>query len=366
MQIKHEMFSCATHHQSLLSHTAKQDEDLMKKTIKIVFNFILLIAWMSGALAHPLIIDTDVGTDDMVAMLYLLNHPPTEIKAITIASTGEAHCEAAHRNVTGLLQLTHQTTIPVTCGRNQPLAGNHRFPDWLRKSADSLAGAAKSLPKTKKSPSHDAVRLLTDTIQNSKTPIDILEIGPLTNLAELINQHPEIKNKIRMIYIMGGAINVPGNLKCTNPEIKNAKAEWNIYIDPVAADIVFRSGVPITLVPLDVTNQAPVSYSFYQKIKQSRHLSQLTRFLYELFHNDEIEIKNHQWYFWDALAAVITSHESLVDMQNKKIRVITTPEEQSGTTDVDNDNGNPMRICMILKDKKKFETLLLNTIQSRK
>ena len=74
-----------------------------------------------------------------------------------------------------------------------------------------------------------------------------------------------------MIYMMGGAVDISGNIVEVDPSIKNTTAEWNIYVDPDAADRVFRSGVPITMVGLDVTNQVPVTQDFYLKLKHNQN-----------------------------------------------------------------------------------------------
>ena len=94
----------------------------------------------------------------------------------------------------------------------------------------------------------------------------IVALGPLTNLAEALLATPSLADKIARIVIMGGALRVAGNIRELNPRIENSFAEWNIFCDPYAADVVFQSGAPITLVPLDATNQAPLSDAFVQRL----------------------------------------------------------------------------------------------------
>lgn len=307
------------------------------------------------------IIDTDVGTDDELALLYLLRQKDIDIKAITVVGTGESHCPDGLKNVAGLLALMHQEKIPLACGRSTPLAGNHHFPDWLRKQADNLAGAADLLPKVEVKTSQTAVQLLESTLRGAKEPVEILAVGPLTNLGALVDKAPELINKIKMIYIMGGAVESTGNLVEVDQTIKNTTAEWNIYVDPKAADHVFRSGVPITMVGLDVTNQVPVTQAFYQKLKQNQN-SLANQFFYELFHRNEAEIIDHKWYFWDVLSAVVAYDDSIVQASNKKLRVLLSPEEQSGTT-VEDKKGNNVRVCTSV-DKERLESILINTLKA--
>ncbi|QMT61060.1 nucleoside hydrolase [Legionella sp. PC997] len=327
-----------------------------KQTVVFIFSLLFSLAHAD----RPFIIDTDVGIDDELAMFYLLAQKDIEIKAITVVGTGESHCPAGLRNVAGLLALTHHENIPLACGRDTPMAGTHQFPNWLRKQADDLAGAANLLPIVEVSNSQSAMQLLKSTLKNSKDPVEILAIGPLTNLGELVTQMPRIKNKIKRIYVMGGAVDSTGNLIELDHSIRNNTAEWNIYVDPHAADKVFRSGIPITLIGLDVTNQVPVTKEFYLKLKQNQN-SLGNKFFYELFHRNEAEIFDHKWYFWDVLSAVVAHDSSIVKSINKKLSVVLNPEDQSGTTKVDK-KGNIVRVCTAV-NQEQLETILMDTLK---
>src|SRR4026207_1300664 len=88
----------------------------------------------------PIILDADMGLDDMLAILYLASHPNVDIRAITVAGTGLAHCNAGVSNALGLVELSGQQDVPVTCGRETPLEGNHAFPTDWRRDADDASG----------------------------------------------------------------------------------------------------------------------------------------------------------------------------------------------------------------------------------
>lgn len=332
----------------------------MNPVVKFVAFFILSLLFSLANATRPFIIDTDVGIDDELAILYLLAQKDIDIKAITVVGTGESHCPAGLKNVAGLLALMHHEKIPLACGRDKPMVGTHQFPDWLRKLADNLAGAADLLPKVETSSSQTAMQLLESTLKNAKEPVEILAIGPLTNLGELVANMPEIKNKIKMIYVMGGAVDSAGNLVEVDHSIQNTTAEWNIYVDPHAADKVFRSGIPITMIGLDVTNQVPVTKDFYLKVKKNQN-NLANQFFYELFHRNEAEIFEHKWYFWDVLSAVVAYDNSIVKSTNKKLRVVLSPEEQSGTTVVD-EKGNTVRVCMTV-NQEQLENILMDTLK---
>jgi pyrimidine-specific ribonucleoside hydrolase len=318
---------------------------------------LLFALGIQGALASPreFIIDTDMSIDDAIAILYLTQ--ARTVKAITIAGTGEAHCRPALANLAGLLGLVKKS-IPYACGRATPLSGDHHFIDRVRAEADNLLNTADLLQSNKKIPAQSAVNLLVNTLQKTKQPVDILAIGPLTNIAEMLKLHPELKKSIHRIYIMGGAVHVAGNLPLADPEQKNVAAEWNIYIDPMAADIVFRSGIAITLVPLDVTNQLPITHAFYYKI-QHQHVSQASRYVYQLLTRNQKTLLNNDWYFWDPLAAVIAADDSIANTKIENLRVVLVPEIISGTTMVDDRHGNPVSVCNAV-NKVKFENRLLS------
>lgn len=330
------------------------------KKIFLCFIFILSFLSTPSFAKRPFIVDTDASIDDAIGILYLLSRHDIDLKAITIESTGLAHCKPALANMSGLVALSDMKPIPMACGRETPLEGNHQFPAELRAKADSLLGMAETLPETNMKISDHAVTLLKKTLQASKKPVDILAIGPLTNLAELVMTSPNIKNKIHMIYIMGGALNVSGNLQIVDPAIKNTTAEWNFYIDPKAADILFRSHVPITLFPLDVTNQIPVDEDFYKELNASQKNTDVARFLSDLFMRNKKEFLTQGYYFWDSLPAAVATKESIASFANKKVKISATKNNFDGTTMIDNKNGTSIRICTEVKPAQ-FTQLVLQT-----
>ncbi|MBM4429889.1 MAG: nucleoside hydrolase, partial [Chloroflexi bacterium] len=265
----------------------------------------------------PVIVDTDVASDDWMAILYLLRHPGVALEAITVAGTGEAHAEPGARNALRLLSLAGRPHVPVALGRETPLRGGHAFPDSIRHAVDTMLGLP--LPENPHPPSpHSAVELLTSVIENSPQKVVLLALGPLTNLAEAFLAQPSLVNRLEMIYIMGGAVDVPGNLLEAGAEVGNTFAEWNIYCDPYAAQVVFYSGAPITLVPLDATNQVPVTMDFCQRLARDRHTPE-AEFVHQVMDRLKDYIATGRDYFWDPLAAAVVTDESLVTFQHRQL-----------------------------------------------
>lgn len=253
-----------------------------------------------------LIVDTDMAIDDWSALLYVLNHDKSNLLGVTIAGAGEAHCEPAMRNFSDLLYLVgrEKENIPVSCGDPVPMEGFHTFPNAWRDDMDILSGI--KIPKNPKPQilSEHAVEWMAKTLIKNTKPVVILTLGPLTNIAQLIQKYPEAAKKIKSLYIMGGAVEVPGNLIIPQftPKFTNDTAEWNIWVDPLAAKIVFNSNVPINLISLDGTNKVRVTHEFAKQIKDTAR-SKAAKFYSDILDKNEWFIDSEEYYFWDPLAA---------------------------------------------------------------
>jgi pyrimidine-specific ribonucleoside hydrolase len=205
---------------------------------------------------QPVIIDTDMALDDWLEILYVLNDPDFEVEAITVTGTGFAYCDAGVHIALGLVALVEYGDVPVSCGAETPLLGENAPPAEWRTNME--AAEALGLPEGGAASEQDAVALFTSTVAESAESVTVLALGPLTNVAAALGADPSLVDKIEMIYVMGGAVDVPGS----GISEENVTVEWNIYCDPHAARLAFESGAPITLVPLDATNEAPITPEF--------------------------------------------------------------------------------------------------------
>ena len=307
--------------------------------------------------AKPIILDVDMGLDDMLAILYLASHPNVDIRAITVSGTGLAHCDAGVSNALGLVELSDQKDVPVTCGRETPLEGNHVFPaDW-RQSADDASGVEISY--TGEPSPLSAPELIVNILQSSSNRISIVAVGPLTNIAEALQTAPEIHSKIEAIYIMGGAVKTDGNVGFSGVGIQNQYAEWNIYIDPVAANIVFNSGISIILIPLDATDDVPVTRSFYKTLDKNRN-SPSAKLAYELLTANLDFIDSGGLQFWDPLAATVFTDQGVVSFEEIQLVVVTDEGLESGRTKPDS-NGVRIKVAMGA-NRNKFEPVFLTVL----
>jgi pyrimidine-specific ribonucleoside hydrolase len=195
----------------------------------------------------PIILDVDPGHDDAVALMFACGAPELDLLAVTTVA-GNVPLEKTTRNALRVLSLIGRSDVPVAAGASSPL---HR----PLRTAEDIHGESglegPEIPKGSLEPVRlKATELIADALRESPDPVTLIPTGPLTNIATALQKHPELKERIARVSLMGGSIGL-GN---TTPA-----AEFNIYVDPEAASEVFESGVPITMSGLDVTHQVGVA-----------------------------------------------------------------------------------------------------------
>jgi inosine-uridine nucleoside N-ribohydrolase len=268
------------------------------------------------------IIDTDVAIDDWPAIFFMLNHPRVEVIGITVTGCGETHAEPGVQNAMNLCLLAGQGHIPAAAAHPEPLDGYHIYPTPWRTMADTLSGISVPQHQGPKTPMN-ALELMSHLLRNSPEKVNILSLGPLTNISEVFEQEPALIEKVEKLVIMGGAVRVKGNIIVPgfSDHLKNKVAEWNIYIDPVAAQKVFRSKVPKVLVPLDATNQVQVTAAFVEDFKKQSK-SPEAKFMCQVFAKETEFIKSGEFFFWDPLAAALGVEEHLGKYESLKMDVV--------------------------------------------
>jgi len=307
---------------------------------------------------HPILIDTDAGTDDLMAIAFLSSQPSIRIDAITVVN-GLAHPDAGAKNVIRLLDLAGRKNIPVFAGRSTPLRGKAEFPAEWRRTSDDLPGV--TLPAPSRPPeSKRAADYLIERLRDQTRPVRILALGPLTNLAEALKREPSVAGAIEELVIMGGALRVPGNLGDGGFfKTNNTTAEWNMFVDPLAARIVFRAGVPIRLIPLDATNKVIVDPAFLAKF-QSGARSPLARVVAQVLETDRAFIQAGIFYAWDPLAAVALLHPAIVKTTNLHIDVRQDAPEEGRTVPTP---GRPTARVALDADGAAWRKLFLGALE---
>lgn len=196
-----------------------------------------------------LIIDTDPGVDDAIALLMVFQLPEFEVIGLTTIF-GNVSTEDATRNALHLCEVAGFPDIPVAEGSPEPLKRGPPFIADFVHGSDGLGNTFPSPPKNKKI-DKNACEFLVDKVSEYPGEVTILALGPLTNIALAVKKDRSFASKVKSIVILGGSFFASGNI--------NPAAEANIYGDPEAADIVFTCGAEIVVVGLNVTTQVMLS-----------------------------------------------------------------------------------------------------------
>ena len=309
----------------------------------------------------PLIIDSDPGLDDALAIGLALARPELRVLAVTTVG-GNADVRHCTENALRLLHAYGRDDIPVAEGAAASIVG-----EVVRATEVHGEGGigTTQLPPATATPHPDgAVELIARILREHPEPVAIAPIGPLTNIALVLRLYPDLAARIAHLSIMGGSIG-EGNT--------TVSAEFNIRADPEAADIVFRSGVPITMMGLDVTHQALLDRSSAEALRglgtaSGRIAAELTGYALD---------RNMEWSgrtttaIHDAVAVAHFAIADLVDVAPYYVAVDTTSGPARGRTVCDGlpyrlrrDGRTPNAEVGIRVDRGRFESVLIEAFGS--
>lgn len=309
-------------------------------------------------LRRAVIVDTDAGADDLIAIAFLLSRPDVNLEAVTIVN-GMAHVPDGGKNVLRLLALAGRNDIPVFLGSDNPLYGSQEFPEEWRSASDELPGI--TLPEAKRSVEpRGAADFLLKRLLDAAHPVQVLALGPLTNLAEVFSKTPRAARTGRQLVILGGAVRVSGDLGDGGAfPTNNVSAEWNMFIDPEAAKIVFNSGAPIRLVPLDATQRVPVDMALLEQFK-SRASTPLATFVAQVLASDHEQIRQGFYFARDPLAAAALVNPAVVTFRPLAIEISDKLGELGRTVEVKNRRANAQ--VAIDADNLRFRDIFMNAL----
>jgi purine nucleosidase len=196
--------------------------------------------------SRKIIIDTDPGQDDALAILLALSSPELEVIGIT-AVAGNVPLALTEKNARKICELAGKRDVPVYAGAIRPMVRPLVTAENVH-GKTGLDGPDLPEPTMPLQEQHGVDFIIETLMREAEGSVTLCPLGPLTNIALAMIREPAIVPRIREIVLMGGGYFEQGNI--------TPSAEFNIYVDPHAADVVFRSGVPITMMPLDVTHKA--------------------------------------------------------------------------------------------------------------
>ena len=197
----------------------------------------------------PIVIDTDPGQDDAVALLTAFVSPELDVRGITTVA-GNVPLALTSRNARAMAELAGRTDVPVYDGCSRPMVRSLVTAEYVH-GPTGIDGADLPEPSIEPTPGHAVDFLVDAALGAGEGGLTVCTLGPLTNLAMAVVKEPAVAANLRQVVMMGGGFFEGGNV--------TPAAEFNIYVDPHAAHVVFTSGVPITMLPLDVTHKALTS-----------------------------------------------------------------------------------------------------------
>jgi inosine-uridine nucleoside N-ribohydrolase len=304
--------------------------------------------------AIPVIIDCDPGHDDAIALMLAAASPELELIGVTTVA-GNTTVDKTTRNALAVLELVGRSDIPVATGSEAPLRRDLVTAEHIHGST-GLDGPRISEPAAQ--PHRlGAVPFLAEALAASDRPVTLIPVGPLTNIAMLLTGHPELHDRIDRIVLMGGSMGL-GNV--------TPAAEFNIYVDPEAASIVFGSGLDVEMVGLDVTHEARLDSRHADFLRGSGHAGTFVAALLDFF------IPKYQARMGfdgapihDALAVASVIDPEVLTSERVSVEVDTSSGPSVGRTLVDRYRvtGNPANAAVgVGVNPDRFAKLLIDRI----
>ncbi len=275
-------------------------------------------------MSTPILLDCDPGHDDAIALLLALASPELDLLGVTTVA-GNQTLDKTTANALRVLELAGRGDVPVAAGADRPLARELFIAAYVH-GETGMDGPA--LPEPQGSAVHEhAVDFLAERILGSDRPVTIVPVGPLTNVALLLARYPEAAASVERIVLMGGAI-AEGNV--------TPAAEFNIYVDPEAAWRVFRSGVPVTMIGLDVTHKALMTDAHAEQLRGAGAIGRFVAELYDFFTQYHRRTYGHEGApIHDAVAVAQALRPGIVETLHRHVDVDCESTLCRGRTVVD-------------------------------
>jgi len=300
--------------------------------------------------------DCDVGVDDALALILAFHSPELDVKAVT-GVNGNVPLEQVFKNIQKVLSLIRPKDKPLIAkGADRPLKGKPLYAHSVH-GQDGLGGARINREEGKEwwqFYAGPADELITKMARQDPGEVTLIAIGPLTNLALAVKKNPEGMGKLKDIVIMGGAVRTGGNI--------TPYAEFNVFSDPLAAKIVLESGLPITLVPLDVTHRVSLTPRWMEERVNPINNS-FSRFAVEATGYDSTthQFRNKELiHLHDPLAVGVVIDPDLVKKEKLSLYVKTQKGEYFGKIK-EGFGGSNIDVCLTV-DAERFLELFLSRL----
>ncbi|MCE5099407.1 ribonucleoside hydrolase RihC [Staphylococcus cohnii] len=297
---------------------------------------------------QPIIIDTDPGIDDAAAISFAINHPEFDLKMISTVN-GNVGIEKTTANALKLKRFFN-SDIPVHRGASQPLLSDIVDASDVHGESGMEGYTFPEINESDLYSTH-AVEAMRDVLVKSETPITLIPIGPLTNIALLLMTYPEVKTFIKEIVLMGGSA-TRGNV--------TPLAEFNIYCDPEAAQIVFNSGLPLTMVGLDVARSSSLTHDTINELSLINETGKMLHQLFKHYRGDDFE-KGINVY--DAYTLLYLLHPEHFDVQEADVQIETDGKLTKGASVVDFKSQFPNTTVVMSVQANTFKQMFIDALK---
>jgi pyrimidine-specific ribonucleoside hydrolase len=298
----------------------------------------------------PVIVDADMDQSDVAALAVLLRDPGVDVRAVTVPGTGLVHCAGGRRLVRYVLEELGRPDIPYACGREDGGPDALPFPEDWRAAADDAWGLPIP-PQVQSGLPPDAVDVFLEAVATSPRPPLVVALGPLTVLEDVHAADPSVVERITGIHAMLGAVEAPGNVLLEG-RTPDDRLEWNAVADPSAVEAVFAADVPITLVPLDATDDVPVPADLGTRLEAIAEAGG-ANLVHELILRQPSRLDaNAGQQLWDELAALTVTRPDLATWQERRLAATL----EGGT--VDAADGRPVRVAMAADPTRTVDALI--------
>ena len=283
-----------------------------------------------------ILIDTDPGNDDLLAIVMALSSPHFDLRGLTVVG-GNASLVDTTNNALSLLSYMGRPDIRVYVGypsaMNETLTSSAKLDEFKshRSRIHGDTGLHVDLPEPTMNPMNgNAVDFIISESEANKGELILVPIGPLTNIARAIEKEPNIVDWVKAVHVMGGAVNVPGNI--------TEDAEFNIYCDPEAANEVLSSGLDIKLCGLDITRETSIKRDEVEWLKGDSPGERLIRQLLDIVFR-KLTDRNY-FSLHDPIAVLSVLHPELIQWKMSRVSVVCDGKEVGKTIDLDEANGS--------------------------
>ena len=298
---------------------------------------------------QKIIIDTDPGIDDAMAIHYAFAHPEIEVLALTTVF-GNVWVEQATRNALFLAEQANYKTI-VAEGASTPLVMNPNAPSHHVHGDEGLGDMSAPQPEGKADP-RPAYEVISSLCREFPGEVALCPVGPLTNIAKLLEYDPEITSYVKKVVIMGGSIYKPGNV--------SPYAEANIWNDPHAADMVFAADWLVELIGLDITSTITCDEQDFAKLRETS--PRVGAFLHEIsaFYINFYEsvIGEYVCLMHDPTAVIAITDPDLIGYEDVRLEVVTEGEQIGRTKPSEDNSRRPVKVAIHAKIDQVRSTYL--------